>query len=196
MRGGNILLKTFLVGIVLGAVAAAGGLYAIPVIDQHREPSILTVETNGGTSEAFHINIPMDRIAIGAPGRPEPLPAGMQWPDDELFANVRSELFKVRNARDTVVGVAARTAVAEDDAAVIDWMIHLPARGTMFFSMEPDVQPGAFRNGAMSAGSREFSQLRGQLTERWVADTSGDVDAPAGRLQLEARYLGRAGPPE
>ena len=190
------MLKTFLVGIVLGILGAGGALYAIPLVDQHREPSIKTVETNGGATESFHINIPMDRIAIGVADQARPLPEGMRWPDDEMFANVRTELFKVRNARDTVIGVAARTAAAEDDGSVIDWVIHLPARGSIFFNMDPQAQPGGFRAGVLGGGSREFSNLEGSLTERWVADTSDGEDAPAGRLELQALYLGEAGPLE
>jgi len=60
--GDTVLLKTFLLGILLGLAAAAGALYAIPAVDQKREASIVTVAPNGGNAETFHINIPIDRI--------------------------------------------------------------------------------------------------------------------------------------
>ena len=50
----------------------------------------------------------------------------------------------------------------------------------------------AFRLGTMRAGSREFASLAGVLTERWIADNSGDDDAPLGRIQLQATYVGQA----
>lgn len=190
------MFKTFLIGILLGAVAAAGTLYAVPLIDQHRESSIISVAVNGGTTESFHVNIPMDRIMVGSAGQSASLPEGMAWPNGELFSNVRSELFKVRNARDAVVGVAARTAIREEDVDVIDWVIHLPARGSLFVSMAPQPLEGGYRSGTIEKGTREFERLSGAVSERWVADTSGDEDAPAGRLELTANYVGELEPLE
>lgn len=195
-RGGKILFKTFLIGILLGIVAAAGTLYAVPLIDQHRESSMISVAVNGGTTESFHVNIPMDRIMVGVPGEASSLPEGLAWPQDEIFANVRSELFKVRNARDTVVGIAARTAAREEDGDVIDWVIHLPARGSLFVSMAPEAQEGGFRVGTIEKGTREFDGLSGGISERWIADTSGEEGAPAGRLELDAHYIGELEPLE
>lgn len=190
------MFKTFLTGILLGAVAAAGTLYAVPLIDQHRESSIISVAVNGGTTESFHVNIPMDRIMVGAADQAAPLPEGMVWPESDLFADVRTELFKVRNARDTVIGIASRTAVREDEIDSIDWVLHLPARGSLFVSMAPEPQEGGYRVGAIEKGTREFDKLSGQISERWVADTSGEEGAPAGRLELTANYVGELEPLE
>jgi hypothetical protein len=192
LRGGVVLLKTFILGIVLGLAAAAGALYAIPVVDQHREVSIISVAPNGGNIETFHINIPMDRVMVGAAGQSSGLPAGLMWPEDPVLANVSTELFKIRNARDTVIGVAARTVAKEDDAEVIDWMIHVPARGSLFVSMEPAPKEGGHRIGEIRSGSQEFEPLMGFVSERWVSDTSGDEDAPAGRIELLANYVAQA----
>lgn len=190
------LFKTFLIGVLLGIVAAAGTLYAVPLIDQHRESSMISVAVNGGTSESFHVNIPMDRIMVGTPGNSTPLPEGMEWPDTEQFASIRCELFKIRNERDTVIGVASRTTLRVDDADVIEWVIHLPARGSLFVSMAPEAQDGGFRIGDLVKGTREFDRLSGGMSERWVADVSGDEDAPAGRLELSAHYIGELEPLE
>lgn len=181
------MVKTFIFGIVLGVAAAAATLYAYPAVDQHREASIVSVAANGSNVEAFHINIPMDRILVGAAGQAQPLPEGLIWPNDEIFRDIRAELFKIRNARDVVVGVASRTA-ANESSAVIDWVLHLPARGSMFVSMQPEALQGGFREGSLRAGSREFSSLQGSMRERWVANTSADRDAPAGRIELVASY--------
>ena len=63
------MIKTFLLGAVLGIVGVLVALNYVPVVDQHREASIISVMRNGGNSESFHINVPMDRIMIGAQGR-------------------------------------------------------------------------------------------------------------------------------
>ena len=191
--GESVLLKTFLVGIVLGLAAAAGALYAVPVVDQVRETSIVTVAPNGGKTEVFHVNIPMDRIVSGAPGRVS-VPPELQWPADEALAGIRTELFKIRNARDAVVGVAVRAAAEGDGDVVIDWVLHLPARGSMFVNMDVTPLEGGFRIGEIRAGSQEFAPLSGFMTEHWVVNESADEDAPAGRIELQATYVGQLEP--
>jgi len=185
------LLKTFIIGIFLGLVAAATGLYTYPVVDQQREPSIVSVAANGGNVESFHVKVPTDRIMIGSPDRQPPLPIGLHWPEDQLLQDVRIELFKIRNARDTVVGVAARTAATDDSNEIIDWVLHLPARGSVFVNMIPDPQEGGIRIGELRAGSREFAPMNGSMTERWVPDTSGDEDAPQGHIELRTTFVGK-----
>lgn len=186
------MFRTFFLGIVLGFAAAAGALYAIPVVDQNREASIITVAPNGGNTELLHVNVPMDRIMAAAPGSSQAVPIDLQWPAVASLAGVRTEVFKLRNANDLVVGVGVRTAVERDTGTVIDWALHLPARGSLFISMDSEPREGGFRLGDMRSGSREFAHLTGVLTERWVADTSGEDDAPLGRLELRAAYVGQA----
>ncbi len=192
---GQALIKTFFFGVLLGLAAAAGALYAFPAVDQARESSIVRVAPNGGNIEEFHINIPMDRIMVGAPDQPNPLPPGLNWPTDAALAGVRTELFKIRNARDTVVGVAVRNAASSDDSNIIDWVLHLPARGSVFINMEPAVREGGYRIGRFRTGSREFGPLNGYMTERWVANSEErDDDAPLGRIELLATYVGEFEP--
>ncbi len=184
------MLKTFFIGILLGLVATAAGLRAYPVVDQQREQSIVSVAANGGNVESFHVNVPMDRIMVGKPGRKEPLPVGLEWPEDPMLQNVHIELFKIRNARDTVVGVAARTVADDGPTPVLDWVLHLPARGSVFVNMSPEPVEGGYRVGKLRAGSREFRTLNGSLTERWLPDTSGEEDAPQGRIELVTTFVG------
>lgn len=176
--------------------AAAGALYAIPAVDQEREASIVTVSPNGGNAETFHINIPMDRVMIGAPGQAVAVPPGLDWPTDEILAGVRAEMFKIRNARDTVVGVAVRAAAENDGENVIDWVLHLPARGSLFVNMETAARDGGYRLGEIRSGSREFGQFNGVMTERWVANRTAEEDAPTGRIELQASYVGQLEPLE
>ena len=191
--GESVLLKTFLIGIVLGLAAAAGVLYAVPVVDQVREASIVTVAPNGGNTEVFHVNMPMDRIMSGAPGQVT-VPPDLHWPADEALAGIRTELFKIRNARDAVVGVAVRAAAENDGEDVIDWVLHLPARGSMFINMDVTPREGGFRVGEIRAGSQEFASLSGFMTEHWVVNEAADEDAPAGRIELRATYVGKLEP--
>jgi len=164
-------------------------MYAIPAVDQHRELSIISVLPNGGNTESFHINVPMDRIMIGAPGQLEPLPAGLLWPADEILADVRTELFKIRNSRDKVVGVAVRNAARDGGTDLLDWVLHLPARGSVFVNMSPDAMQGGYRIGKFRAGTREFAPLTGTMTESWIVDTTGAEEAPDGRIELFLRFV-------
>ena len=185
------MLKTFLIGIILGIIAAAGALYAKPVVDQTREISYVSVAPNGGNRETFHINIPADRVMIGGAGQNTGLPAGLAWPDDEILAAVSTEMFKVRNERDVIIGIAARTVAVEGDSSVIDWVLHLPARGSLFINMDSMAAEGGHRVGELRTGTQEFQSMTGFVAERWVSDTSGDEDAPDGRIELLATYVSR-----
>ena len=106
------MFKTFIIGLVLGILAAAGALYAFPVVDQQREPSLVKVAANGGNIEVFHINIPDDRVVVRTPGQANTVPASLVWPADNKLQSIGVELYKIRNEKDAVIGVAARTAVA------------------------------------------------------------------------------------
>jgi len=188
------LIKTFFVGVLLGIAAAAGALYALPVVDQAREVSITTVAPNGGNVEVFRINIPTDRVMIGPPGQATPVPPGLEWPDIEVFADMRTEMFKVRNTHDVVIGIAIRNAATNEGQNVIDWVLHFPARGSVFVNMDPAPREGGYRIGGFRAGSREFAKLSGNMTERWVANTSEEEGAPAGHIELQATYVGELEP--
>lgn len=165
------------------------GLYFVPVVDQHREASLITVSPNGGNTEKFHINVPVDRILSGAANRREPLPAGLGWPVDPVFGGTSAEIFKIRNDKDTVIGIASR--LAADDAGlgkVVEWVLHLPARGSLFVTMSDTASEGGFRRGTLRAGTREFRSIGGQMTERWFRDSSIEADVPTGRIELIATF--------
>jgi len=190
------LLKTFIIGILLGMLAAAGALYTIPVVDQYREVSIVTVAPNGGNSELFHIKIPADRVMIGATGKDGEVPLDLAWPQDKVFENIGTEIFKVRNAKDAVIGVAARTVAKEGDTDLTDWVIHLPARGSLFVNMEPQAEAGHARIGKLRTGSREFGDLNGFIAESWVSGSSSEDGVPRGRIELRADYVSASSPVE
>jgi hypothetical protein len=186
------MVKILVFGFLLGIVGTIAAVYYLPVVDQHRESSIIAVAPNGGNTEAFYMNIPMDRIMVGAPNQAEPLPPGMEWPVGEAFSGLHAELFKIRNADETVIGVASRVASeSEEFGDIIEWVVHLPARGTFYISMPPDSVDGVHRVGTLRAGTREFGTMNGRVSERWVANTDDDQeDAPDGRIELVTSFVG------
>ena len=186
------MIKTFIAGLILGLAGAGAILYYTPVVDQAREQSLIVVHPNHGNTETFHVNVPTDRIMIGAQNQAEPLPPGLSWPSDEKFAAATAEMFKIRNSKDAVVGVGSRLSVSDQvSGSIIEWVLHLPARGSAYILM--DAQPAAegYRIGDLETGTREFEPLTGLVTERWVADTSGFEDAPVGRIELITAFVAR-----
>ncbi len=182
------LIRTFSFGVVLGVAAAAALVYFIPVVDQGRERSIITVQANGGNREAFHVNLPTDRIFAGRAGIESTVPEGVEWPDSVNLADTQAELFKVRNAEERVIGVASRIA-AVGDQPFVEWALHMPARGTMYVMLDSTPTESGSRAGSLRAGTREFAELRGSVLERYVAGTA-DGDEASGRLELIAVVVG------
>jgi len=186
------MFKTLIIGFLLGIVGTIAAAYYMPVVDQYREPSVISVTPNGGNVETFHVNVPMDRIMTGVPNQSDPLPPGLDWPGDEIFAGVRAELFKIRNSRDLVIGVASRVAAESAEFGdSIEWVLHLPARGSFYVSLSPQSLDGISRVGQMSIGTREFQSLHGSVSERWVENADDeDEDAPAGQIEIVTMFVG------
>lgn len=187
------MFKTFIFGIVLGLLAAAGVVYFVPVVDQHREPSLVSVEPNGGNRETFHINLPQDRIISGAAGAS--MPETLEWPATGTLANARAELFKVRDGHDVVVGVACRiSGSGETTGSVVEWTLHLPARGTLYLTMQPVGEATGYRRGLMRTGTREFAGMTGRVEERFVdlGGDSPDATTSTGRIELATALFGAA----
>ncbi len=186
------MIKTFIAGVVLGIAGLTGALYAVPAVDQHRETSIVSVRTNGGNIERFRISVPMDRIMSGSPGRENPVPAGLFWPDDPRLESANVELYKLRNERDAVIGVAGRIAArGPGGEPVIEWVLHLPARGSAYVTMSSQAGTNGIRMGALRSGTREFASRGGSMAERFVP-AAGDrgADGTQGRIELDTAFLG------
>lgn len=187
------MFRTFYVGIVLGIAMAATLVYFFPLIEQHRERSLISVHPNGGNSESFHIMLPDDRIMAGAAGAQRSTPPGLDWPELDFLANIQAEMFKVRNENGVVVGVASRMSGKSDQhGSFVEWVVHLPARGTMYVSMDPDPSPDGYREGSLRAGTREFLTLNGVVLERFVKNDFGLDSDGAGRIELAAALVGPA----
>jgi hypothetical protein len=189
------VFKTFIFGIVLGVVASFGLLYFVPVVDQHRETSLVSVEPNGRNLESFFVNLPDDRILARNAGENAAVPAGMQWPSADVVADARVELFKIRDRNDSVIGVASRmSGPVGTQGSVVEWTVHLPARGTMYVAMREAPGADGLREGLLRAGTGEFAARRGSLTERFVAaiGSAGDGVGAEGRIELQTILAGIA----
>lgn len=185
------MFRTFNLGIVLGVALAAALVYLIPVVDQHRERSLITVHANGGNSESFHIRLPDDRIMAGVSGVPTMTPPGLEWPELDFLANVQTEMFKLRNEVGVVIGAANRmSGRSEQHGSFVEWVLHLPARGTMYVSMAPNPSSDGYREGTLRAGTREFLTLHGVVLERFAKLGLDSDTGSAGRIELATALVG------
>jgi hypothetical protein len=186
----HILFRTFIFGLVLGLAGMGAYLHFVPIVDQYRVPSHVTVQTNGGNQETFSIRLPGDRIMAGLPGAASPVPAGLAWPDAVAFAGFEAELFKIRDQDDTVIGVASRMKRTAGSDNFVQWTVHLPARGTMFAVLEPNPGSGQARSGTLSVGIGEFEFRRGSVREIFVRDDADDDPDSEGRIDLQVALVG------
>lgn len=175
---------------MLGAAAA---VYFVPAVDLHREQSLIEVQANGGNLEEYRINLPRDRIMVGLAGSEDSIPAGLDWPGPALLGDTQTELFKVRNRDDAVIGVASRLASSTGaSGAFIEWTLHFPARGTVYAEMELAPTADGFRNGVVRAGTREFEDLSGAIKEKFVA-AEQESDDSQGRIEIIAALVAPLG---
>jgi len=191
----NRLFKTFIFGIILGALGAGALMYFAPAVNLHRERSLISVQPNGGSMERFQINLPRDRILVGLAGVEDSIPAGLDWPGEDFLGDMQAEAFIVRNENNAVVGVASRVASStEETGAFIEWVVHFPARGTMYVQMELTPAEDGVRDGVLRAGTQDFLPLTGRIREQFVSEVDdGDVQ---GRIVLEATLAGPLGDEE
>jgi hypothetical protein len=57
--------------------------------------------------------------------------------------------------------------------------------------MQDRVSERGHRLGQIRSGSREFENLQGEVTERWIADSSGSEGSSAGKIELVSQFVGR-----
>ena len=186
----NRLIKIFLFGIILGAVGAGALTWSVPVVDLHRERSLVSVQPNGGNVEEFHINLPRDRILVGLPNVENSIPAGLEWPGVDYLGDMQAETFKIRDRNNTVIGIGNRLASStEATGPFIEWSLHFPARGSMYMRMEVTPSADGIRNGTMVSGTRDFGELVGTVREQFDAATDPSADVQ-GRIILQTALVG------
>jgi len=185
------LFKTFSTGVILGAVLAGTAAWFLPLHDIHRAPSQVVVLPNGGNAENFRIRLPEDRVVGAGNGVIEP--AGVRWPASAMPADAQLELFKLRDVSDEVVGLASRISVTDSDGRqAIEWVLNLPARGSLYVPMEILPTEDGSRIGRLRSGSFEFAGRSGSLVERYVTGVN-DVDGGStGRIELSTQLVAQA----
>ncbi|MEX2125037.1 MAG: hypothetical protein WD795_14170 [Woeseia sp.] len=193
------MFKTFIIGILSGAILAACLLYFVPAVNQHREASLISVQANGGNTESFHTNLPDDRILAGGTGVDKAIPDGLEWPGAQIAGDTQTELFKIRNRNDVVVGVASRiSSSGAGSGPIVEWTLHLPARGSLYVNLQPQPDAAGQRSGSLRAGTREFANLVGSVNERFIKsdDEQGDESDFEGRIELVTALVGSHGDSE
>jgi len=184
------------VGIILGALGAGALAWYTPVVDLHRERSLVSVLPNGGNIEEFHINLPRDRILVGLPDAANSIPGGLEWPGAQYLGDMQAEIFKIRDSNEKVIGIGSRLAsAAEPSGSFIEWALHFPARGTMYVKTEITPSADGLRNGVLISGTRDFAILHGSVREEFVSVVDDDPDIQ-GRIRLEAGLVGELGDEE
>lgn len=182
---------------MLGLIGTGVLTYSVQIVDLHREPSLISVLPNGGNAETYRIDLPRDRILVGLTGADSALPAGLDWPTDELFGDLQTEMFKIRDADDVVIGVASRLASAsEATGPFIEWALHLPARGSVYLRMDVTPSPEGHRNGRLMAGTRDFEILSGTVREQFVTDFEDQDSNVDGRIELITAFVAPLGDEE
>lgn len=132
----------------------------------HRESSVLKAIPNGGVEEVFHVTLPRDLIFAGSPA--QVIPQGSNWSEAGFLGDLRVNLFKVRNQNDRVVGLASRfSGRGYGDEQFTEWVVHLPARGTLYAVMDTPRSEDGVRSGHLQKGTREFVSRSGSIVEKF-----------------------------
>lgn len=177
----------------MGVLGTAALAWKVPVVDVHRERSYISVQTNGENRESYRINLPEDRILVGLPEAGSSIPAGLKWPGRKYLGDMQTELFKIRDRENIVIGVGSRLASSsETTGPFIEWALHFPARGTLYVELEITPSADGFRSGTIQSGTREFADLDGAVREKFVSADEKDGQNQ-GHIEIEAIFVGRPG---
>ena len=190
------VLKTFLIGLSLGLLSAGALSSYFPSVDLHREPSLISVQPNGGAVEDFFINLPGDRILNILPQSSQRGPLSFKGTLGSHNIDVQAEIFKIRNQNSTVIGLGSRLSSSrESTGGFVEWSLHFPARGSMYIKMQLTPANGGIRNGELVSGTRDFGNLSGSITER-ILTLAAQKPAIDVQIHLQAVLIQSLGDPE
>lgn len=190
------MIKIIIFGVFLGILGTGALAWYVPVVDLHRERSHISVLPNGGNAEIYHINLPQDRILVGLPDGTATLPADLDWPGEKHLQGLQAELFKVRDRNDAVIGVASRlSTVAETSGEFIEWVLHLPARGSIYVDMGVTPAADGYREGAVRVGTRDFEVLTGAMRVKLIDDVEAEIDIED-RIEIQTILVAALGEEE
>lgn len=134
----RIFTFSFLAGLVLAGLAATFW----PLPGHLRFRSLIAVQSDGGAQENFQIEWPGDRIARPGEDRatlPAGAAVGVSVLEDSAGHRSSAELFRLRDAEDNVIGVAARLTgsggvVADPGRSASTWLLVIPSRGALYLA--------------------------------------------------------------
>ncbi|HEX6997578.1 MAG TPA: hypothetical protein VF322_05505 [Gammaproteobacteria bacterium] len=203
----------FILSVIVGFAGVLAGAHFYPWVQPVRLPSHTSVVANGGRAEQFVIRLPTDRVheagtaAVGLRGVARP--AAAKLPDDLAEGALLVEHFKVRDADDQVIGVAARHWTNTPDGWAAAWALMIPGRGTLYMTgpgesaarldaalARAGFMPGAPWSGELTVevlgegagkivgGSDEFERLVGTYGERWTVTGVAADGELAGTITL------------
>lgn len=147
-----LIILGFLTGI--GSVAALA--YSTPFLEHERVSSQTRVVTNGGRQERFEIRVNQDLLSRlpGSASAVESVPQFAPWAPELAPFTGDAEVYRLRNESGVVIGTAIRKRESSD----VEWVLHLPARGTMVLT---GLGVELAETGEMALGIGEFSDLYG-----------------------------------
>ncbi|MEN7342097.1 MAG: hypothetical protein AAAFM81_04110 [Pseudomonadota bacterium] len=156
---------TLIFGFLAGLAGALGFAYQAPYLEQQRVRAISEVVPNGGRLERFQIRL-ADDVLMQAPGVNSDaltIPEDAEWfPELAPFAGLAA-VYRLRNERDEIVGVASRVRGIESEEQV-EWILYLPARGLLALD---GASVDTVELGDIASGDREFAGLAGDW-KAWV----------------------------
>ncbi len=131
--------RSFLVAFVVGLALVAALAYFYPLPGHERFRSLITVLPNGGRQEDFVIRWPADRIETRSPRDGEVKragPPGVLTMDDAQGHRASAEVFRLRDTKGNVIGIASRVAalgLPREPAGVsaTNWLLLIPSRGAL-----------------------------------------------------------------
>lgn len=155
---------------VLGGVVLAVLLGAVYPLPGHvRRDSIINVVPDGGREEVFSMHWPEDRVQPLQSGRAGSISlagaAAVLAAADGTPASV--EVFRLRDATDTVVGLASRSTTNRGGVSQgSDWILLVPSRGSLFLSQmnSRDVAPASRHEGDAPGPAAEAPAFWGSAT--------------------------------
>ena len=143
------MMRVFLFSFVAGLALSVGLSSIFPLPNHERFPSSIEVLNNGGRQEQFQIRWPQDRLAV--PGNSELLTTIADSTAFLLSAGgsiTITELFRLRDVAENVIGIAVRTTGNRSGAASnSDWVLLIPSRGSMLMSQRDSANLTPLRAG-------------------------------------------------
>ena len=180
-KGGSI--KTLIAWFVVGLLLALAAAYTYPLPTNVRVRADAESVANGGRKEDFFVNLDKDRIT----STQEVLVAA--YPEQRMVRTgnqvIRAELFKVRNSRREVIGIASRmtgvvSGVVGEAEIAVNWLVLLPSRGGFLLAQRPQVNaetlPESLQilQGEIIAGDQDFAGLFGRYVQSTKFEDTDD----------------------